>query len=238
MKKTFAVLLCLALLFGMTAALAETTIPADIAVDDIVIFGHYEQDNDPSNGPEPIEWIVLEVTDGKAFLLSKYGLDAKPYNTEFTYVTWENCTLRKWLYADFLNTAFTADEQGQILLTDVDNSQSQGYSELDTVGGNDTQDKVFLLSYAQANQFLGVVLGDIQNIKSRVSPTAYAIARGAYTNSDNKTSEGKATGMWWLRSPGSQRDIAATVYVNGSLHGNIIFGERVVVRPALVLRLF
>ena len=49
-------------------------------VGNIVAFGRYEQDNDLTNGPEPIEWIVLDVVDGektKALLLSKYGLDAK-----------------------------------------------------------------------------------------------------------------------------------------------------------------
>ena len=50
-------------------------------VGSIVTFGQYEQDNNTGNGPEEIEWIVLDVQDGKSLLLSRYGLDAKPYNT-------------------------------------------------------------------------------------------------------------------------------------------------------------
>ena len=46
----------------------------------ILAFGKYEQDNNPDNGPEEIEWIVLEEQDGNLLLLSRYGLDAVPYN--------------------------------------------------------------------------------------------------------------------------------------------------------------
>ena len=104
--------------FCLTVCYAESTIdPAVISVDDIVTFGNYEQDNDLSNGPEAIEWIVLDVQDGKALLLSKYGLDVKLYNTGWTDITWETCTLRTWLNSDFKDTAFDRTEQRALLLT-------------------------------------------------------------------------------------------------------------------------
>ena len=90
----------------------------------MIPFGHYEQDNNPGNGPEPIEWLVLDIQDGKALLLSKYGLEAKAYNTKFVDITWENCTLRTWLNGEFLAKAFSAEEQSAILLTEVDNSDA------------------------------------------------------------------------------------------------------------------
>lgn len=62
-------------------------------VGNIVTFGCYEQDNNLSNDAEAIEWIVLDVQDKKCLLLSKYGLDAKPYNAEYTATTWEKCTI-------------------------------------------------------------------------------------------------------------------------------------------------
>lgn len=65
-------------------------------------FGHYEQDNDASNGKEAIEWEVLGYEDGELLLISRYILDAVPYNYEWTDVTWETCALRKWLNDDFL----------------------------------------------------------------------------------------------------------------------------------------
>jgi len=39
-------------------------------IGDYVIMGRYEQDNDLSNGAEPIEWVVIEKTDGS---MDSYG---------------------------------------------------------------------------------------------------------------------------------------------------------------------
>ena len=75
----------------------------NIKVGDYVNFGTYEQDNNTSNGKEEVEWLVLEVKDGKALIISKYALDCKPYNTGLTGATWETCTLRKWLNNNFIN---------------------------------------------------------------------------------------------------------------------------------------
>lgn len=82
----------------------------------VVTYGHYEQDNDTANGKEPIEWVVLDVQGDKALLISKYGLDVRPYNTEYNHVTWEECTLRTWLNDTFLNAAFTPEGQQGFLL--------------------------------------------------------------------------------------------------------------------------
>lgn len=60
-------------------------------------FGHYEQ----GNGIEPIEWVILKMEGTKVFLLSKYALDYQPYHDTFEPVTWENCSLRKWLNESF-----------------------------------------------------------------------------------------------------------------------------------------
>ena len=75
-------------------------------VGDFIAFGKYEQDNDTTNGKEDIVWTVLEIKDGKALIMSAYCLDNKQYNTSKAYVTWETCTLRKWLNNDFINAAF------------------------------------------------------------------------------------------------------------------------------------
>ena len=248
MKKVIAFILLLVMLYAVASA--EGTLPdmTDISAGDIVTFGSYEQDNNPDNGPEPIEWIVLDVQDGKALLLSQYGLDAKPYNIEFIDVTWETCTLRAWLNSDFKDAAFDRTEQRALLLTDVDNSDSQGFdwTILDgvtekTTGGNNTQDYIFLLSYAEANKYLGVQSyeeeGADQNLKSRVAPTVYAIANGAFTWDDYLTADGKPAGWWWLRSPGDYPYSATDVFRDGSLNcGDVDHGSDVV-RPAFWINL-
>ncbi len=209
-----------------------------IQVGNIVTFGHYEQDNNLSNGSEAIEWIVLDVHDGKALLLSRYGLDAKPYNTEFTDITWEKCTLRSWLNNEFLRTAFSSEEQTAILITTVDNSANQHHIGFGwcTNGGNNTQDKVFLLSCAEVEQYLSVKQ-DFRSTEARVTPTEYAIKAGADANDTYKTADGSMAGWWWLRSPGYHQHSGAAVDSAGVLSHFSSSFDTGIVRPALWLNL-
>ena len=206
------------------------------AVGDYVTFGAYPQTAEGTD-ETPIEWLVLDKNGNKVLLLSRYGLDVQLYHTSCTSITWENCTLRTWLNHDFMNRAFTAAEQSAILLSNVDNSSSQCYSNWSSKSGNNTQDKVFLLSYAEANKYLGVTYDDSNNTKSRVTPTAYAISQGAWTSDSNKTTDGEAAGWWWLRSPGSNQRRAADVDTDGSLGDRSVNNERGCVRPALWVNL-
>lgn len=171
----------------------------------VVTFGTYPQTAE-GNDRTPIEWIVLEYdeTNHKALLLSRYGLEVKRYDPEFTgdVVTWENCSLRNWLNSEFMNNAFIVKEQSAILITEVDNSSSQCYGKLKELDGNNTQDKIFLLSYAEAKKYFDITYLGKYNLKSRVSPTDYAInIRKANIDSKSWTEDGKPAAAWWLRSP-------------------------------------
>ena len=81
-----------------------------------VTLGQYEQDNNLSNGPEEIEWLVLAIVDQKALLVSKYGLDTKPFNEIRKEITWENSTIRNWLNNEFYNNAFSSSEKNKIII--------------------------------------------------------------------------------------------------------------------------
>ena len=171
---------------GPTPTPTPTTGAAsNVKVGDCITFGHYPQTSSGTDST-PIEWLVLDVDteNNTALVISKYGLDAKPYNTEYANVTWETCSLRTWLNNEFMNKAFTAAEQAAILTTTVDNSSSQGWS--DTNGGNNTQDKIFLLSYAEANKYFGVRT-DADSIAAFVAASDYAVAQGAWRSPVFKT---------------------------------------------------
>ena len=187
----------------------------------IVEFGHYEQDNNLENGSEPIEWIVLDVRDGKSLLISRYGLNCKPYNEKKVSVTWKTSSLRQWLYKDFYNEVFTALEQEAVLVTDVDNSRKQGNQEWSTDGGTNSQDRIFLLSYAEAESYFA-------SDNARIcKSTEYANEKGAYTNNAGIC-------WWWLRSPGYNQQYAADVYPTGELgNDRIVSNNTISVRPAL-----
>lgn len=182
-------------------------------------FGAYEQDNNTANGKEDIEWLVLEVKDGKALVISKYALDCKPYNTSYTDVTWETCTLRKWLNNDFLGAAFSAEEKAMIPTVTVSADKNPEYS---TNPGNATQDQVFLLSITEANTYFS------SDSARQCKPTKYAVANGALESHIGNC-------CWWLRSPGYDQDFAANVYYVGDVLDYGIYVDRVycAVRPAL-----
>ncbi len=173
-------------------------------VGDTVRFGSYEQDNDTSNGAEAIEWLVLDKQDGKLLLLSKYVLDAKPYNEEWVDVTWETCTLRSWLNSTFCTTVFSKAEQGRIATAKVKNGDNPEYG----TEGETTEDKVFLLSIGEAMRYFDPDL-EIDDPARRAKVTAYAEAQDAYVNS-------AGIGWWGLRSPGRDNR-AAGVYGDGYL---------------------
>ena len=168
-------------------------------VGDTVSFGSYEQDNDISNGKEDVEWLVLEVKDGKVLLISKYALDCQQYDTSYTNVTWETCTLRKWLNNGFVNAAFSDEEKAMISTVTVSADKNPEYS---TNPGSATTDKVFLLSINEAEKYFS------SDEARKCDPTAYAKAQGAA-----RTSGGIC--WWWLRSPGVIQDYAACVSDDG-----------------------
>ena len=157
-------------------------------VGEYVTFGRYEQDSYTSNGKEDIDWLVLEIQDGKVLVISKYALDMKKYNETFAEVTWETCTLRTWLNNDFLNDAFTAAEQEVIPTVTVTPDED---AELCKNPGNATQDKVFLMGgVAECEKYFE------KNKERRCEPTAYAVAKGA----EISALEGYC--KWWTRSFG------------------------------------
>ncbi len=193
---------------------------------DYVSFGLYEQDNNISNGQENIEWLVLDKKDGKVLVISKYALDYKQYNTsEFLYATWENCTLRKWLNNDFINTAFSDDEKAMISTETVSADRNPSYS---TDPGNVTQDQTFLLSITEANKYFN------SDTERQCKPTDYAVANGAeYIVIDNGNC------WWWLRSPGYSKGYAANILDDGDVdeYGENLDDDREAVRPALWINL-
>lgn len=200
--------------------------PSDISslqntqVGDIITFGSYTQDQ--SQDADPIEWYVLAVENGKAFAVSRYGLDAKPYNEEWEKNTWETSTLRAWLNDDFYSNAFSDSEKAFIAEVNIDNPDNPDHG---TGGGNSTVDRIFLLSIDEKNQY--VPTGPICNCYA----TDYAKENGARVDSHDGLSS------WWLRSPGENGYMAASVNHNGRIRSDDCTTDDYVVRPAFWLKI-
>ena len=191
-----------------------------VDVGNYIFFGTYEQNNDTNDGREAIEWLVLETNGSRALVISKYALDYKRYNERNTDITWETCSLRKWLNEDFLDSAFSDSEKAIIPAVTVSADRNPEYG---TSVGNATEDQVFLLSITEANKYFG------SDSARQCKPTDYAVANGAGDNSSSDNS------YWWLRSPGKNRVCAAYVFIGGGISemGSGITNHTFVVRPAM-----
>ena len=146
-----------------------------------------------------------------------------PYNEESAEVTWETSTLRKWLNETFYQRAFNAEEQQQIITVTNENryNPTEGWPS----GGNDTEDRIFLLSSDEAKRYFR------DDRARKCYATAYAVTRGAGTDNPLGTSS------WWLRSPGSMLTLSSEVENSGYISTRRVDAGSNVVRPAFWLDL-
>ena len=193
----------------------------DYKIGETIEFGNYPQEEDGTE--KPIEWIVMKNEGNQVLLLSKYVLDAKTYNEELEEVTWETSDIRQWLNNEFYTTAFNKTEKAKIQTSLIKNEDNSEYG---TSGGNDTEDKVFLLSEKEAETLFS-------NDDERIAKaTEYAEKSGVYVNKEKAA-------WWWLRSPGYYSYYAAEVINYGWVygHGSGVSSGIDGVRPALHLNL-
>ena len=170
---------------------------------------------------EPIKWRVLQSENGEAFLLSDVILDRQPYNENYEDITWEESSLRTWLNGEFINRAFSDEEKEKINITEIVNQDNPDYG---TEGGNNTSDKIFLLSLSEVSE--------------QQDGEKYGFLDDRMRACENSTFS-EAFSWWWLRSPGYYSSSAAGVRKDGWVYGS---GDDVSnyddgVRPALHLNL-
>lgn len=238
--------------------LSNPRIDADgVTTWDCVWFGNYWQEDknedgetDQNDAKTPIKWRVLSVDGDDVFLLADKNLDCQRYNNTYTDVTWETCTIRSWLNGygassniceedytsdNFLDNAFSLREQAAIKNTVVVNADNPEYG---TEGGNDTVDKVYLLSIDEAlNPLYGFVSDHSVDAESRrAKNTAYAKTQGAWVTS---LVEYDRCAYWWLRLLGSFSSYVSGVYGSGYVHlsGVPVNDDTRAIRPALHLNL-
>jgi len=180
---------------------------------DIVTFGRYEQDNDLDNGVEDIEWIVLEVKDGKALLVSKYVLDFKTISEKSPY-TWISGGIRKWCNNDFYDSAFNTSEQAKIQTTTLSadpTTKSNVYKDADT------KDKIFALNISETEKYFP------SQAARKCEWTAYAKAESPFPDGEDLYCE------WWLRNVVADAKNAYIVNSNGGIvytYGRVEKGMR------------
>ncbi len=163
-------------------------------------------------------------------------LNGKEYTPSVSADKTEKVTNPKGYY--FYDTAFSAGEGNAIIKDIVDNSVQFNYKEYDNdkpismdnfPSGPDTEDKIFLLSYADVDngnhdKALGKKYGFDGKDSRKAELTDYDKVEMGYS------------AYWWLRSPGSFSYTASNIdYVGSLLSHNILFNKGL--RPAFRLNL-
>lgn len=183
---------------------------------------------------EPVQWRVLSNTDGELFVIAETILDSRVYNQTLASVTWETSAMRSWLNNDFYNKVFTIDEKSKIKTSEVVNADNPWNS---TEGGNNTNDKLFLLSYADTvNTDYGFSSSyETSDTARQAQGTDYSKSCGLFVNA-NAPYVGKS--YWWLRSPGLSAVNAGYVYKSGAADSyTSVVVTHIGVRPACRIRL-
>ena len=206
-----------------------------IKIGDIISFGAHT-------------WQVLDIQKGLAFIISEDILELKAYQTNNNGHTWAESSLREYLNGEFYNSnAFSNDDRLRIVQVTNVNDNNQMY---EVPGGENTQDRIFLMSIAEAVLYFGdsgyleylvreanlmrlrdrSLMNMSHGINDRYNPNRLAIYKGiiyppAQTVYYN----------WWLRSPGSNISKASLITAGGIIlmSGLSIDIERCGVRPAL-----
>ena len=185
----------------------------------------YQDDNGYSTNTiywfsyDPIEWDILSESNGKALIIANLILDSQDYypsnslssfshNGGTGYASnYELSNIRKFLNDNFYNTAFNDLQKSLIKTTTVNNSVSSTACSTSDYACNDTNDKLFLLSYKELTTYY----------TSRESKLAkgsdYAKSQGLYFNASSGNYQGYS--KWWLRSPDDDAIFAQYVTVSG-----------------------
>lgn len=185
-------------------------------------FGIFQQEKGAGAEKKPIEWQVLKKEAERILVISKYGLEPRPYSMEIKNGVWENSDIRKWLNHNFYEEAFNEEEKKKIRQTLV---KARGNTGTGQNFGHDTKDKIFLLDIEEAEKLF------LSEEERQCKPTEYAVKQRAYMNSYNGNC------WWWLRSPVTNDGYTAIVNNNGfvSRNGVLLYDEHSVVRPAMWL---
>ncbi|MBQ7244219.1 MAG: hypothetical protein IJS52_08490 [Bacilli bacterium] len=207
---------------------------ADWSQDVIIDETSYERLGDHYFAVQPIEWTVLGHEENASLLFPTKGLDAHPYHDALENAPWGECSLRQWLNDEFLTEAF-GEEASYIEQAEVLNNDNFYFG---TSCGEDTRDKVFLLSEEEifcsekASRY-GFACSDATADPARqIKPTRYAIARGAWS------SEEDGHGFFMLRTSGYNQSNAVYVGNLGDIYnrGIPVSNKDAMVMPALRLQ--
>lgn len=140
-----------------------------------------------------VYWTVLDKNEEGVLLLNKNVLKEESYSYDGENVTWKESGIRKYWNETGIDHLFSEKEKRHIAWTTVENNDNPEYG---TDGGEETRDRLFLLSLDEVNKYF------LDEESRRVKSSGNA------EHSD---------GWWWLRTPGINEHSAVYVFEDGRI---------------------
>lgn len=149
-------------------------------------------------------WIVLDNEEGNLLLIAENSSEYRAFDTG-TRVSWQHSAIRKYLNGEFISSHFSDAEEAAIQMTFV---KAEKGSLSKSSPGNNTEDKVFLISEQEFNKYQEIFL--------------------QYPGSSD----------WWTRTPGNAGNNICVVHVypdgkKSSIQSVAANSEKITIRPLL-----
>ena len=110
----------------------------DLEPGDVFTFGQYDG--------EPVEWIVLNITNDMCYCLANDNVVSMPYDTNGQVEDWNDSTLSEWLNNDLYEDCFTDEEKVRIRPCIVSSDP-----------GVDRDDKIYILNAIDAELYSDII---------------------------------------------------------------------------------
>ena len=214
-------------------------------VGDTVVFGRFEQDNDLSNGPEPLSWRVLYIMNDENFgrcalVITEYSIENIQYDENSESASWRESSLRHWLNGEFLYEGVYGGEYYPVVQeTYCDNTFKLTGASPD----GDLWDYVFCLSADDVRTVLPEPADRIAKntefaqaqMKKKMIPSWF------YPNTEAEVEScvdgweslyGDNCSWWWLKDPAG-----GGVTAQGDIRGSVDRRDLNSVRPAVWIAL-
>lgn len=157
------------------------------------------------------QWKVLDIKDKSVLIITDDIIELRAYHNKPGDITWADSEIRKYLNSEFLNN-FSEDEKQRIITTTNQNNDNQWFN---MIGGNTTEDKVFLLSIEEV---VCKYFGDSsENLRVPNGKYKYWFTKKDANNEKRMAKYLDCLWWWWLRSPGRKQNKAAYVHGDGNI---------------------
>lgn len=177
------------------------------------------------------KWHILDIQNDRALIITEDVIELRPYHNKYKETTWHDCEMRNYLNGEFYDR-FDENSKSRILHVTNKNMDNPWYG---TIAGNETIDKIFLLSLDEVCKYFGDSTDKLYN---RGNNRYWK--KNDENNSKRRARFNDTYWWWWLRSPGRHNRV--TAYVHGTdgcvgVNGNNITNGNGGIRPALWLKM-